>query len=66
MTVRVYPIDCTSAYCGKLAESCPTCPSYPALRAFNQWREATAAKPMDQIWSPLVYATTRPEGGAVR
>ncbi len=62
MSVRVYPLDCTSAYCGKGSESCPSCRHYPALAEFKRWREETAAKQSDPIWSPLVYTSTRHEG----
>ncbi|NCA72338.1 MAG: hypothetical protein EOM91_20165 [Sphingobacteriia bacterium] len=63
MTTRVYPLDCTSAYCGKGPESCPSCHHYPVLAEFNRWREETRARQSDPIWSPLVYVSTRPEGG---
>lgn len=58
--LRVYPSCCTSAYCGKGPESCPTCPRYPEQQEFKRWQEATAAKQTDPIWCPSVYEATRP------
>ncbi len=55
LETRVYPICCTSAYCGRGPASCPSCVNYPTLKAFKQWRDETDAKPADEIWSPLVY-----------
>lgn len=57
---RVYPICCTSAYCGKI-DCPPTCRNLPELRSFKEWRERTDAQPADRIWSPLVYVA--PAGG---
>lgn len=57
--LRVYPTACTSAYCGKGPESCPTCRHYPAQQEFKAWREATAAIREDYIWCPLVWTAQR-------
>lgn len=54
---RIYPICCTSAYCGGGGEDCKTCPNGPALQEFKDWVQKTGAKCADEIWSPLVYRT---------
>lgn len=59
-TTCVYPTACTSAYCGKGAESCPTCPHFPALQEFTEWVRKTDAIVSDRIWSPLVYVARKP------
>lgn len=51
---RVYPVSCTSAYCGRI-ECPPDCPFLPKLKEFRAWKERTGAKPADPIWSPNVY-----------
>lgn len=58
-TMRVYPTCCTSAYCGKLSDSCPTCPNKPVLDEFKRWREEHAAVCTDPIWCPSVYTATK-------
>lgn len=52
-TLRVYPICCTSAYCGRV--DCTGCPNLPILSEFKQWIASTGAVVTDPIWSPLVY-----------
>jgi hypothetical protein len=52
---RVYPLDCTSAFCGKGPESCPACRFYPKLKDFKDWVSMTGAVCEDPIWCPLVY-----------
>jgi ferredoxin len=59
--MRVYPSACTSAYCGKGTESCPTCPTFPVQQAFTRWRDATAAIADDPIWCPNVFVAQRDE-----
>lgn len=54
---RVYPIACTSAFCGRA--ECSGCPRKPALDEFKAWRARTDAAPADPIWSPLVYIARR-------
>jgi len=54
-TVRIYPICCTSMYCGKGSESCPTCRCYPTLQEFLEWVRINNATVTDPIWSPLAY-----------
>jgi hypothetical protein len=56
---RTYPTCCTSAYCGKNSDACTTCENGPVLQEFNDWVESTGAKPVDPIWSPLVYKATK-------
>lgn len=56
---RIYPQCCTSMYCGKLPDSCPTCPNYAKQQDFEQWREKHAAKQPDHIWSPAYWEATR-------
>lgn len=58
-TTRVYPMSCTSAYCGKGAESCPACPHFPAFQEFKEWVRKTDAIVTDRIWSPLVYVAQK-------
>lgn len=53
--VRVYPVCCTSEYCGKGSESCPTCPNFPILSEFKSWVARTGAVVTDPVWCPLVY-----------
>ena len=52
---RFYPSCCTSAYCGKSAQSCPGCRNYPTIQDFIGWKNRTNAKQSDPIWSPLYY-----------
>lgn len=60
METRVYPTDCTSAYCGKT--ECPKdCPGLAALNAFKAWREATKAVRTDPIWCPSVWTAQKPD-----
>ena len=47
MSTRVYPLDCTSAYCGKGPEPCPSCRHYPALVEFKRWSEEPARLHLD-------------------
>lgn len=57
----VYPVACTSAYCGRLA--CDGCPHRGALLAFEVWRQLRAAECADSVWCPTVYrATAAPAG----
>lgn len=56
--MRIYPIACTSAYCGKT--ECPeTCSNLPGLREFKAWKEGHAAEVTDPIWCPLAYTATK-------
>jgi len=57
--MRVYPICCTSAYCGKGPEECASCKNKPALDEFKAWVERTGAVVADPIWSPLVYVVRK-------
>lgn len=51
--MRVYPVCCTSAYCGRI--ECSGCPNEPRLLEFKAWVKRTGARPADEIWSPNVY-----------
>ena len=53
--MRVYPIACTSMYCGTGGAKCRTCPNGPALEEFKAWVQRTGARVTDPIWCPLVY-----------
>jgi len=57
--VRVYPICCTSMYCGDSGDACRGCRNEPELLAFKRWEAEQAAICSDSIWSPLVYRSTR-------
>lgn len=50
---RVYPICCTSMYCGEI--DCTGCSSLPERLEFEEWRNRTNAECVDYVWSPLVY-----------
>ena len=55
---KIYPIACTSAFCGRL--DCPAdCPNLPALTDFKEWSERTDAVQADPIWDRLVYEARR-------
>lgn len=51
--MRVYPICCTSMYCG--SSSCEGCRFKPILDEFKAWMERTGAVVTDPVWCPLVY-----------
>jgi hypothetical protein len=53
---RMYPLDCTSAYCGRTA--CGGCERLPALEEFKAWRTATKATRPSWIWSPHTWVET--------
>jgi hypothetical protein len=53
----VYPICCTSAFCGRM--ECSGCPNLPILTRFKEWRDRAQAEVRDPIWCPLVYTPTR-------
>jgi hypothetical protein len=55
---RMYPMCCTSMYCGRGPESCPSCENWPTLRAFKGWRDEHKATRPDEIWSPLFWVAT--------
>lgn len=56
--VRVYPVCCTSACCGKL--ECPAgCPRRPVLAEWEAWKAAGAAEKTDPVWCPTVWTATR-------
>ena len=61
-TMRVYPICCTSAFCGRL--ECSGCRNWPLLTEFKAWVAHTGAKVTDPIWCPRVY--TVPNRAAVK
>ena len=57
MQSKLFPICCTSAYCGKI--NCPiSCKNLAELTKFKAWVEATSAIKTDPIWCPLVYTAT--------
>lgn len=61
--IRVYPTECTSAYCGRT--ECPAdCRNLPTLREFNAWREATGAVREDETWCPRIWTAQHDEGKA--
>ena len=51
--MRVYPLDCTSAYCGRA--DCTGCRHLHVLEEFRAWARDNKAKVEDEIWSPLVW-----------
>jgi len=55
---RIYPICCTSAYCGGGGDDCLTCRNKKELDSFNEWVERKQAICPDKIWSPLFYEAT--------
>lgn len=55
--IKVYPVCCTSAFCGR--GECKGCQHEPTLREFKEWREKTGAVCSDPIWSPTVYKATK-------
>jgi len=57
LETRVYPVGCTSAYCGRL--KCDGCPRLPELQAFQAWKAERAAECKDPIWCPTVYTATK-------
>lgn len=61
METRMYPICCTSAFCGGYGDSCRTCRNKPVLDEFKAWRERTAAVQKNPIWSRLFWTATREE-----
>lgn len=54
---KVYPMCCTSMYCGKYGDACNGCKHKPELDEFHEWVKLTGAAPADKTWSPLVYVT---------
>ena len=57
METRMYPIDCTSAFCGNC--NCPSdCKYKSALDEFKAWRERTKAIQPDPIWNPSFWKAT--------
>lgn len=57
---RVYPMCCTSAYCGKT--NCEGCRNKETLDKFNEWKDRTNAQCADPIWCPTVYVSQESEG----
>ena len=55
--MRVYPLDCTSAYCGRA--DCTGCRYLPALEEFRTWARDNNARVEDEIWAPLVWTIPR-------
>ena len=55
---RVYPRCCTSMYCGKGPDSCPSCTNYKTNQAFKRWVQQTGAGVEDPVWCPTVYTAT--------
>lgn len=53
---RVYPICCTSAFCGRL--ECEGCRNKPILDEFKTWMNRVGATKPDPVWSPLVYVAS--------
>lgn len=51
--IRVYPVVCTSAYCGR--SECAGCRNKPGLDEFKAWVARTSAEVTDPIWCPTVY-----------
>jgi len=51
---RVYPIQCTSAFCGSL--ECNGCSNERELTEFREWVRKTGAIKKDPIWCPLIYS----------
>jgi len=60
-TMRVYPIGCTSAYCGKIY--CGGCRRASILNEFKDWVRRTGARVTDEIWNPLVYTIPEKQDG---
>lgn len=56
---RIYPLCCTSMYCGRTMPDCLDCHYYQFLEDFNSWKERTGAVCADPVWCPRVYV----EGG---
>lgn len=56
---RIYPICCTSAFCGKI--DCDGCRNKPVLDEFKAWSERTKAVRPDWIWCPSVWEATVPK-----
>jgi len=54
---RVYPINCTSAYCGRA--NCTGCCYLSALDEFRAWARDNNARVEDEIWAPLVWTIPR-------
>ncbi|MDD5062959.1 MAG: hypothetical protein PHN44_11840, partial [Candidatus Marinimicrobia bacterium] len=60
---RLYPLCCTSAYCGRVncdayahrGRQIPECQNKPVLERFRTWVEKTDAIIEDPIWCPRVY-----------
>lgn len=50
---RVYPMNCTSAFCGR--DNCEGCKWLGELTEFKAWKEETKAVCEDYIWSPNVW-----------
>lgn len=60
---RIYPLTCISAYCGKAADACASCPHLPAHREFEAWRELRNATRPDEVWCPSFWQATSKVGG---
>ena len=60
--MRLYPLCCTSAFCG--GTDCEGCRNEPVLAEFKAWRAATRAVKQDPIWCPLVYTVPKRKEGA--
>lgn len=57
MSEMFYPMDCQSAFCGKI--ECPNgCPNLPKKKEFDDWKERTKAERPDWIWSPTWWRST--------
>lgn len=55
--LKVYPTNCTSAYCGKT--NCGGCPRKPELDKFKAWVSDHAAIVEDPAWCPNVYTAQK-------
>ena len=58
---RMYPTDCTSAYCGTGGDACATCEHNAVRVEFLAWVERTDAHRPDPIWSPSFWTARREE-----
>jgi hypothetical protein len=54
---RVYPISCTSMYCGEYGSACNNCRHKQKLDEFKKWVKDNNAIVKDYIWSPNVYTS---------
>lgn len=56
MGTRIYPVCCTSRFCGQTdPKGCLACPNYKSLTDFKKWVVDNNAVCSDPIWAPTVY-----------